>query len=83
MPKILVEIYNPASHHSYDVFIPLKSKVYEVAYLLSNTASELSKGYYKATEQTVLCDRVTGQVLDHQLTIEELGLKNGSKLMLL
>lgn len=83
MHKILVEIYNPASHHTYDVFIPIKSKIYEIAYLLANTASELSQGFYKATEQTVLCDRVTGQVFDINLTIEELGLKNGSKLMLL
>ncbi|WP_042462810.1 ubiquitin family protein [Neobacillus dielmonensis] len=83
MHKLLVEIYNPASHDSYDVFIPVKSKVFEVAYLLSNTVSELSKGYFKATEQTVLCDRETGVVLDPNLTIEELGLKNGSKLMLL
>lgn len=83
MHKIEVEIYNPASGTTFDVFIPLKSQVYEVAYLLSNTISELSTGHYKATDQTVLCDRSTGDVLDINLTIEELGLKNGSKLMLL
>ncbi|WP_223592678.1 methyltransferase [Neobacillus bataviensis] len=83
MHKILVEVYNPASNHSFDVFIPLKSKIYEVTYLLSNTVTELSQGHYKATQQTALCDRITGQVFDINMTIEEIGLKNGSKLMLL
>jgi hypothetical protein len=83
MHKILVEIYNPASNNTYDVFIPLKSPVYEVVYLLSNTISELSQGYYKATEQTILCDRESGNLFDINKTIEELGLKNGSKLMIL
>ena len=83
MHKILVEVYNPASDNSYDVFIPLKSPVYEVVYLLSTTISELSQGHYIATEQTILCDRMTGNVFDINKTIEELGLKNGSKLMLL
>jgi hypothetical protein len=83
MHKILVEIYNPASNNSYDVFIPLKSPVYEVVYLLTHTISELSQGQYKATEQSILCDRQTGDLFDINKTIEELGLKNGSKLMLL
>ncbi|MEH7115071.1 methyltransferase [Neobacillus niacini] len=83
MHKILVEIYNPASNNSYDVFIPLKSPVYEVVYLLSNTISELSQGQYKPSEQTILCDRKTGNLFDINKTIEELGLKNGSKLMIL
>jgi hypothetical protein len=83
MHKILVEIYNPASNNTYDVFIPLKSPVYEVVYLLTHTISDLSQGHYKATEQTVLCDRMTGNVFDINRTFEELSLKNGSKLMLL
>lgn len=83
MHKILVEIYNPASNQSYDVFIPLKSKVYEVTYLLSNAISELSNGSYKSTQKSVLCDRNTGEILDINSTIEDIGLKNGAKMMLL
>lgn len=83
MHKILVEVYNPAAARSFDVFIPVKSKLYEVLMLLSNAVSELSQGYYKASEQTILCDRKTGNVLDLGRTVEELGLKNGAKLMLL
>ena len=83
MHKILVEIYNPALYNTYDVFIPLKSPLYEVVYLLTHTISDLSQGHYKATEQSILCDRKTGNLYDINKTIEELGLKNGSKLMLL
>jgi hypothetical protein len=83
MHRILVEVYNPASNDTYDVLIPMESKLYEVTQLMSNAVSELSQGFYKATQQTVLCDRVTGQVLDINSSVEELGLKNGSKLMLL
>ncbi|MFP7299905.1 methyltransferase [Neobacillus niacini] len=83
MHKILTEVYNPASNTTYDVFIPLKSPVYEVVYLLTHTISDLSQGQYKAAEQSVLCDRINGNIFDINRTIEELGLKNGFKLMLL
>ncbi|GHH98745.1 methyltransferase [Neobacillus kokaensis] len=84
MSKILVEVYSPAAGSTYDVFIPLESKMYEVAYLLANTISELSQGYFKASGgQTIVCDRGSGQVFDVNMTVEELGLGNGAKLMLL
>jgi hypothetical protein len=83
MDKILVEVYVPASSQKHDVFIPLQSKCHEVTYLVANTASELSEGYFRADRNTVLCDRETGKVLDVNQTIKELQLKNGSKLMLL
>lgn len=83
MDKILVEVYIPASNEVYDVFIPLKSKCYEILSLLSKTMTELSKGYFIATENTVLCDRHSGEYLDINMSIDELGLKNGTKIMLL
>lgn len=83
MSKVLIEVYNPASGKTYDVLIPLESKLYEVSYLLSNTISELSEGYYRVTDQSILCNRKTGELYDINSTIEELGFKNGEKLMLL
>ncbi|WP_216830391.1 ubiquitin family protein [Alkalihalobacterium elongatum] len=83
MDKVLVEVYIPASDDTYDVFIPLKSKLYEVSFLLANTVAELSQGYFVASENMPICDRQTGEVLDINKTVEELQLKNGSKLMLL
>ncbi|KAA0549165.1 methyltransferase [Bacillus sp. BGMRC 2118] len=83
MDKVLVEIYIPASDEVYDVFIPLNSKCFEILSLLSKVMTELSKGYFIATNSTVLCDRESGAYLNINMSIEELGLKNGSKLMLL
>lgn len=80
MDKILVEVYIPASNDTFDVLIPLKSKLYEVIYLLANTLSELTEGY-EIKANTPLCDRHTGEILDINKTVKELSLRNGSKLM--
>ncbi|WP_186580063.1 methyltransferase [Aquibacillus kalidii] len=82
MDKVLVEIYVPASSQTFDVFVPIESKIHEVVHLVSNTMTELSQGYYRSTKDTVLCERDTGIILDINATAEEIGLINGSKLML-
>ncbi|MGA9228258.1 MAG: methyltransferase [Mesobacillus sp.] len=83
MDKVLVEVFIPASEKSYDVFLPPKSKLHEVVFLLAGTMTELSEGYFSATADTILCDRKTGAVLNINQTIEELSLANGAKLMLI
>lgn len=83
MDKILVEIYLPAANRSYDVYIPLKSKLHEVVLLLAGTLTELSNGYFTASSDTVICDRITGAIFNINLSAEELEFKNGSKLMLI
>jgi hypothetical protein len=83
MDKVLVEVYVPASEKSFDVFLPLESKLYEVVYLLNNTISELTQGEFSSTGDAILCDRHTGQILNINLTVEENGIINGTKLMLI
>lgn len=83
MDKILVEVYLPAADCSYDVYIPIKSKIYEVTVLLANTLMELSQGYFQCTEDAVICDKDTGTIFNINLSVEELELHNGSKLMLI
>lgn len=83
MDKILVEVYLPAGNKSYDVYIPLKSRLHEVLALLAGTFTELSIGYFTASEDTVICDMVSGTIFNINMSAEELGLKNGSKLMLI
>ncbi|AGK55721.1 EsaB/YukD family protein [Bacillus sp. 1NLA3E] len=82
MDKVLVEVYIPASEKSYDVFLPLESKLYEVLYLLMGTMAELTQGEFSATPDTILCDRITGKILNINLTVAENGVINGTKLML-
>lgn len=80
--KALVEISVPAAGEKFDVFIPLESKMSEVIKMVSAVLSDLSKGKYKASGDAVLCDAKTGTIYDINMEIAELGIKNGSHLML-
>jgi hypothetical protein len=83
MSKVLVEIKLPAADRTYDVYIPLESRTGEVLQLLSLMLTDLADGKYKATENDILCDADTGRILDANKIIGELGIKNGSRLMLM
>ncbi|MEG6533636.1 methyltransferase [Caldifermentibacillus hisashii] len=83
MNKVLVEIFLPAANQSFDVYIPLESRMSEVLVLVSSLLSDLSDGKYKATHDAVLCDAETGIIFNINMTVFELGIKNGSKLMLI
>ena len=81
--KALVEIFVPASGECFDVYIPLESRVSEVVRLAAAAISDLSEGKYKATEDAVLCDAKTGIIYNVNIAVAELGIKNGSRLMLI
>ncbi|MCM3476960.1 MULTISPECIES: methyltransferase [Bacillaceae] len=83
MNKVLVEICLPAANQSFDVYIPLESRMSEVLVLVSSLLSDLSDGKYKATQDAILCDAETGIIFNINMTVFELGIKNGSKLMLI
>lgn len=83
MDKALVEIYLPAAGKTFDVQIPLSLKVWEITAMLSKAFEDFSDGCFSYSDQTTLCDRDTGAILNLNITAEELGIKNGSKLMLI
>ena len=45
--------------------------------------TELSEGEFKDNGNSVLVDRDTGNIFDINFSVYELGLENGSKLMLI
>lgn len=81
--QILVEIYLPTVHRSFDVYIPLFCKLYEVEAMIAGALHELSDGSFIPTPDTVLCDKLSGIVFDINSSAAELGLRNGSRLMLI
>lgn len=81
--KALVEILVPASGEKFDVFIPLESRMGEVVTMVASALSNLSEGKYRAGNDAVLCDLSTGKILDVNIEVAELGIKNGSRLMLI
>lgn len=83
MDKILIEVYVPSIEKTFDVYIPKNLKMFEIESLVSNSIAELSSGYFAKSSDTVLCDRKNGLVLDINKSASELGLENGSTLMLI
>lgn len=81
--KALVEIVIPAASQKYDVYIPLDSKMSEVVAMVAIALSDLSNGRYKATSEAVLCDADTGIIFNINTEVAELGIKTGSRLMLI
>ena len=83
MNKVLVDIFVPAANQSFDVYIPLDSQMSEVLMLVSSLLSDLSDGKYKASQNAVLCDAASGIIYNINMAVAELGIQNGSKLMLI
>ena len=81
--KALVEIFVPAAGSRFDVYIPLASRLSDVLTLVSGILSELSDGKYKATADAVLCDEDSGIIYNVNKEVAELGIRNGSRLMLI
>ena len=83
MDKILVEIRVPAMNTSYDVFVPPVSPMYQVLELVKRVVDALADGQYNAMTNSVLCFASSGSIVNINLSVYELGLRNGSKLMLI
>ena len=83
MKKVLVEVFVPVIDAKYDVFIPSASKMSEVLQLLKKAVTDLSGGRFMATDETAICYRENGCIININMTVYELGIHNGSKLMLI
>lgn len=83
MDKYLVEIYVPLLDRSFDMFLPAASPMYDVLELIKKAVVEMSDGRFVANENTTLCHREDGTIININLSVYELELRNGSKLMLI
>lgn len=83
MDEIMVEIYLPASGKTYDVEIPYTSKLSLVTALVASALAELSEGQYMDNNKSLLIDRDTGNIFNINYSAYELGLTNGSRLILI
>lgn len=83
MNKIQVELYIPAAQRTFDLCIPTHLMLYDVLKMLCKLSTEMCDGLFVADDNTVICNRVDGSILNINLSVRELLLKNGSKLMLI
>lgn len=81
--KILVEVTVPAVGETYDIFIPLGIRLNEVLELVSVAINELLSNKYQTKDDTVFLNAEDGTIYDINKEISELGIKNGSRLMLM
>ncbi len=83
MDKVLIEVFVPALDRTYDLFIPAHPPLHRVLELIKKAVADLSDGRFVANEGTALCRREDGEILDINISVYELGIQNGSKLMLI
>ena len=83
MDKVLIDIFLPAINRSFEVYIPLDSKFYEITPLVAKMLSELSNGLFISGDDSILYERKTGNILNINMSARQLNIKNGDNLMLL
>jgi hypothetical protein len=83
MNKVLVDVFVPAANAHYDIYIPLESRMSEVSVLIAGSISDISEGKYKTNAEAVICNAQTGDIFNINLSVAELGITNGSKLILI
>ena len=83
MDKVLVEVFVPVLERTFDIFIPQNLPMYEVLELIKKAVREMSDGRFIPDRNTTICNRLDGTIININLSVYELDIKNGSKLMLI
>ena len=83
MDKTIIAVYVPMISKSYDMFIPRNVQMYDILELVKKTVYELSEGRFIPNDNTAICSKESGKILDINKSADELGIKNGSELMLI
>ena len=77
---LVVNVFIPSVNRQYDVRIPLDARIDEVAQLMAEAVSNLTRGEY-ASKQPTLCDK-RGALLNPSYTPRTCNLHIGSQLIL-
>ncbi len=83
MDKVLIEVFVPILGETFDMFISLQAPMYEILELIKKGISEMSYGRFMANKSTVICYRDNGNIININLSVYELNIVNGTKLMLI
>lgn len=83
MDKILVEVYLPAAQKTFDMRIPADSKMGEINQLTAAIAAGLSDGSFRDSGESVLVNAESGVMYDVNMTVQEQGICNGTRFILI
>ncbi len=83
MNKVMVTLFIPVTGESYDLLLPRVISVEQATTLIASFFQEQAGGAFRADENTVLCSMEDGSIYNVNSSVEDLHLKNGSRLMLI
>ncbi len=84
--EYLVEIYYPIVSSSFDIYIPRNIKISKLIDLLLNMFNSKYKNNLivgDLKKKMILCEFQTGKMLNINFSVEQSGIQNGSKLILI
>lgn len=82
MKNALIEIKVPGAGCSFEVNIPLEIRISELTEMLISALDGMTDSDFCA-EGAVLCDGITGEVIDINKTVWKCGITAGSSLLLI
>jgi len=83
MNKLNVEIEIPVAQKTIEVFLPVHLSGYEAAELIKKLAVSLTNNIFMSDGETVLFKKDDGIILDLNMPIWMLNIKNGDKLVII
>ena len=81
MNKMLIEIFFPANGRSYEFKIPRDYRIFQVNNMLIDFFTVHSEEGYLPDENSVLCDRASGRILNGMLYVDMLEYMDNPRLM--
>jgi len=82
MQKILVEVSSPAAGKTYDMFVPDTMQIGEFASLAASLFTQLSDGTFSCSRTVTVSEKKTGRTYDHNMTVKESNIQNGTKIII-
>ena len=83
MDKVLVEICIPAVGGCFDIFAPIDAPIQVLTGVIADGVAELTSGEYVVSGAEFLCMREPTGLLDPSLTLQDYGIKDGTRLFLI
>ena len=81
--KTLFSIYVPATQVTLEMWVPDELSVRDATQLICTVVSDREGRWYKPDANTALYDKLSGDELDVNVLVKDLGLVNGSQLVLI
>jgi len=82
MSRLLIEIHVPSLGDIFDISIPRNAKIYELLPLVTKAVVQLSGGLFVPND-AALCNGSTGAIYTNNMSVDDMKLQNGSRLMLI